>query len=732
MDRVGVGGAGPQAKALRRLEDQPLAARERELPRHRKADHPGSDHHDIDFVHRRASVAGAVAGGAYPRRAPSRRTMRRDVQPPTPWVAEESSMPAVSYRVEDSVAVLTIANPPVNALSLAVREGLMSGLEQAHGDPAVKACVITGANGSFAAGADIHEVASGVVLRSPITREIRARMEAASKPIVAAIDGVALGGGFELARACHWRIAAPGSRVGLPEVKLGLIPGAGGTQRFTRLAGPEAALEAITSGAQIPASRALELGLVDGLAAEPLGEALGFARRAALERRPLRITSDIGERIRGADPALFAAFRARLKNKARGQLAPWRIVDSIEAACTLPKAEAFAREREYFIECRDSPQRGALVHLFFAEREARKIPGLEETRALPIRRAAVVAAGTMGGGIAMCFANAGIPVTVLELSAAALERGLATIRANYEASVARGSLAPERAHAALALIEGVSDYAALGDADIIIEAVFEDLKVKQEVFARLDRVAAPHALLATNTSTLDIDALAAGTARPEQVVGTHFFSPAQVMRLLENVRGGRSSAQTRATVMALGKTLGKVAVLAGTCDAFIGNRMLMFYGAEAEFLLEEGATPEQIDRVVESFGFAMGPLAVRDLAGNDVGWAIRRARKLPADERWSPILERLVAAGRLGQKSGRGFYRYEGRTRIADPEGLALIEQVSRDLGIERRTIPEEEILDPLLDPLVNEGARIVDEGIALRASDVDVVYVNGYGFPAH
>jgi len=332
----------------------------------------------------------------------------------------------------------------------------------------------------------------------------------------------------------------------------------------------------------------------------------------------------------------------------------------------------------------------------------------------------------------MSFANAGIPVTLLDLSAQALQRGLAVIAKNYESSVARGSLSRERADRARSLIQGVSDYDSLGDADIFVEAVFESLPVKLEVFARLEQVSSPHAILASNTSTLDIDAIAAGTSRPGQVVGTHFFSPANVMKLLENVRGKRTSAQTIATVMALGKTLGKVAVLAGNCDGFIGNRMLMYYGAEAEFLLEEGATVEQIDRAIEAFGFAMGPLAVRDLSGNDVGLAIRKGRKLPADERWSPILEHLVAAGRLGQKSGKGFYRYDRRTRIPDPQVTALIEGVSRELGIERRRIPDEEILDRLLHPLVNEGARILDEGIAIRSSDIDVVYVNGYGFPAY
>ncbi|HEX4649037.1 MAG TPA: 3-hydroxyacyl-CoA dehydrogenase NAD-binding domain-containing protein [Steroidobacteraceae bacterium] len=641
-------------------------------------------------------------------------------------------MPGVEYRLEGDVAVLTIANPPVNALSLPVREGLMRALEQADGDAAVRAIVVTGEGGTFAAGADINEVASGLVLKPPITREVQARMEAASKPIVAAIEGVALGGGFELALACHWRVASASARVGLPEVKLGLLPGAGGTQRFTRLAGPEAALEAITAGSQLSASRALELGLLDALADPALAGALDFARRALAEQRPLRIASGIDDRIHGVSPEVFAAFRRKLSGRVRGQLAPFRIVDCIEAACTLPKETAFAREREYFIECRDSPQRKALVHLFFAEREARKIPGLGPGESpLPVRRAAVIGAGTMGGGIAMTFANAGIPVSVLELSAQALERGLGAIRRNYEASVARGSLSRAQADAALGLIQGASEYSALSGADIVIEAVFEDLKVKQEVFRRLDQVAAQHAILATNTSTLDIDAIAASTSRPEAVVGTHFFSPANVMKLLENVRGRHSSPQTLSTVMALGKRLGKITVLAGNCDGFIGNRMFMFYGAEAEFLLEDGATPEQIDRVMESFGFAMGPLAVRDLAGNDVGFAIRKGRKLPLDERWSPILERLVGEGRLGQKAGRGFYRYEGRTRITDPEVLTLIEQVSRELGIERRHVPDEEILDRLLHPLVNEGARIVEEGIALRSSDIDVVYVNGYGFPA-
>jgi 3-hydroxyacyl-CoA dehydrogenase len=638
----------------------------------------------------------------------------------------------VSYRVEGGIAILTLENPPVNALSLPVRAGLAAALQRAQQAHAVRALVLTGARGTFSAGADIAEVASGAALQPPLARDVQALIEASRKPVVAAIEGVALGGGLELALTCHWRLAARDSRVGLPEVKLGLIPGAGGTVRFTRLAGPEAALECLTSGTLLAARRALELGLIDELSDAVLPAALQWAARAAAEPHPLPLASERTERIQNVDPELFAAFRRKLAPKARGQLAPGKIIDCIEAAATLPKEQALQRERAAFLECRDSPQRKALVHVFFAEREARRIPGIApDLPTLPIRRAAVIGAGTMGGGIAMSFANAGLPVTVLEASAEQLERGLALIRKLYAGSVSRGSLSPERAERALALIRGARDYAELADADIIIEAVFEDLAVKQQVFARLDQVAAPQAILATNTSTLDIDRIAASTTRPQSVVGTHFFSPAHVMKLLENVRGSQTSPQVLATVMALGRTLGKVPVLAGNCDGFIGNRMLGFYGLEAEFLLEEGATPEQIDRVIEEFGFAMGPLAVRDLAGNDVGWLIRKGRRLPADERFSPILERLVSEGRLGQKTGKGFYRYEGRTRIPDPQVLALIEGVSRELGITRRSIPDEEILERLLHPLVNEGARIVEEGIALRASDIDIVYINGYGFPA-
>jgi len=638
----------------------------------------------------------------------------------------------VSYRIEQGMAVLTLDNPPVNALSLPVRTQLAAALARASADAAVRGIVLTGAHDTFCAGADIAEVASGKALEAPLARDIQAQIEASTKPVVAAIQGLALGGGLELALTCHFRIGAPGCRVGLPEVKLGLVPGGGGTVRFTRLAGAAAALEWLTSGAQLEAPRALSLGLIDEVAEPALPAALALGARAAASGAPLPLARERQARVRDTPGQLFADFRRQIERRARGQLAPGRIIDCVEAAATLSADEALARERAAFLECRASAQHGALVHAFFAERAARRIPGIPGDRPTrPIRQAAVIGAGTMGGGIAMTFANAGIPVLLLEAAPEPLERGLALIRKNYAGSVQRGSLTQARADAALALIRGAHDYAELASADIIIEAVFEKLEVKQEVFAQLDRVAAPGAILATNTSTLDIDRIAAATSRPEAVVGTHFFSPAHVMRLLENVRGRATAPEVIATVMALGRTLGKVVVLAGNCDGFIGNRMLGFYGLEAEFLLEEGATPEQIDRVIEGFGFAMGPLAVRDLAGNDVGWAIRKNRRLPADERFSPILERLVAAGRLGQKSGRGFYRYEGRARHPDPEVLALIEAVSGELGITRRSIPDEEILERLLHPLVNEGSRILEEGIALRAGDIDVVYINGYGFPA-
>ncbi len=636
------------------------------------------------------------------------------------------------YLRDGDVALLQIDNPPVNALDLQVRTDIGMGLRRAGEDPTVKAVVLYGARGSFGAGADIDEIASGVALRSPTLRELQAQIEALGKPVVAAIDGVALGGSFELALACHVRIAAPAAHLGLPEVKLGLIPGSGGTQRFTRLAGPAAALEVISAGQPVPAARALSLGVIDATVAEPVRAAHERGLRLAAAG-PLPLPAHARtDKIRTLAPDLFTRWRAAHAHAYRGQLAPWRVVDAIEAACTLPAEEAFKLERQYYLECRASAQREALMHVFHAERAARRIPGLgAHVRPLPIERAGIVGAGMMGTGIAMCLAAAGIEVALLDVSPPALAAGLARIGGLYDESVARGKLTDAQAAAARSRIRGVSDYAALAQVDIAIEAVFEDPVLKGEVFAQLDRCTPARAILASNTSTLDIDRLAACTARAEQVVGTHFFSPAHIMKLMENVRGRASSPETLATVMALARRLGKIPVLAGNCDGFIGNRMLHFYGVEAERLLEEGATPEQIDAVIEEFGFAMGPLAMRDLAGNDVGWAIRRNRVLPADERCSPILERMVAAGRLGRKCGRGFYRYEGGRRHSDPEALALIRAVADELGIRQRSIGAQEILARLLHPLVNEGARVLAEGIAARPGDIDVVYVYGYGFPA-
>jgi 3-hydroxyacyl-CoA dehydrogenase len=638
---------------------------------------------------------------------------------------------SVDYRLDGEIALVTLANPPGNALTLELRRALQAALARAAADEAVRAVVLAAAGADFCAGTDVAGIDSGEILESPTSFELAAQLEALAKPVVAALEGAVLGEGLELALAAHGRVAAPGARLGLADVKLGLTPGAGGAQRGARLAGPAAALELMRSAKTVSAARAFELGLVDAVAEAARPAALGQARAIIAAGQAPRRASLLSARCAAFDPAALRSARDKLGSLA-GRLAPARLIDCIEAACTQSPQQGLERQREYFLECLASDERRALTHLARAEREARCVPGAPPALApRPIRSAAVIGAGTMGTGIAMTFANAGIPVTVLEVSPAALDKGLALARKNYAASVARGALTQAGADAALARITGSSDYAALAAADIVIEAVFEDLKVKQEVFARLDAVAAPQAILATNTSTLDIDAIASSTTRPGQVVGTHFFSPAHVMKLLENVRGRQTTLATLVTVMELGARLGKVPVLAGNCDGFIGNRMLMYYGAQAEYLLEQGATPEQIDRVIEGFGFAMGPLAVRDLAGNDVGVLIRKSRRLPPDERWSPILERLVQAGRLGQKSGRGYYRYEGRSRLPDPEVVALIENVSRELGIRRRAIPDQEILESLLHPLVNEGARLLEEGIAQRAGDIDVVYVNGYGFPA-
>ena len=638
----------------------------------------------------------------------------------------------VDYTRHGGVAVATVENPPVNALSLGVRRGLMDAIECTLADPALDALVIVGGGATFVAGADINDF--GKPYAEPTLYTIIDALMASPKPVIAAIHGTAFGGGLELALACHWRIATADAAIGQPEVKLGLMPGGGGTQWWPRLAGPEVALQVTTSGNPVSARQAHEWGVIDRIVdGELVDGALSLARDVVAGRLAPRRLTEADDKTRGVDAALFADFRAKNARKWKGLVAPWKIVDCVEAACRLSFAEGAKLEREAFAECEASAQSRAMIHLFFAERAAGKLADANAAEPAPVRSAAVVGAGTMGAGIAMCFANAGLPVTLVDQADDALARGMKAIAGNYATSVARGSLTRARADETLARISTATDYADLADADLIVEAVFEDMAVKQEVFRRLDAVAKPGAILATNTSTLDVDAIAGATDRPASVVGLHFFSPANVMRLLEVVRAPRTSAATLATALAVAKTLRKIAVVSGNAYGFIGNRILAAYGREADFLLEEGATPAQVDRVLVDFGFPMGLYAMRDMAGLDVIWRIRQQENAtrPPHLRYSPIADRICALGRFGQKTGRGYYLYDGRVATPDAEVESLIRDVSAELGIPRRAIADDEILERLMCAMVNEGARILEEGVAQRAGDIDVVYVNGYGFPA-
>ena len=643
---------------------------------------------------------------------------------------------ATNYRLESGVAVLEIDHPPVNALSLPVRQGLVEGIRRAVQDASVRGIVI-GARGSFPAGADINEIATGLAFSPPILLDVQAEMEAAGKPVVAAISGTALGGGFELALTCHARVAAADARMGLPEVKLGLIPGAGGTQRFTRLAGPEAALEAISSGVQLPASRALALGLIEAIAAEPLAEAIALARRIADSGSLPPLASARSDRITGVDPALFTAWRAKLAKKYRGQLAPLRVCDAIEAACTRERTEAFRLERQYYLECRESPQRKALMHVFHAEREARRIPGVgPEVAALPIRRAAVIGAGTMGTGIAITFAQAGIPVVVIDSNDAAVEKAKQTVFGMFMYQVQKGRMTQEEAWKLGQSIQFTEEYGELADADVVVEAVFESMDVKKEVFAKVDAIAKPSCMLASNTSTLDIDAMASVTKRPERFLGLHFFVPANIMPLLEIVRGKATSPQTLATAFKLGKTLRKTAVLSTNAFGFIGNRMVFDYAKAAGELAEWGVSPMRVDKVAKKFGFPMGPFAMGDLSGIDVAWHIAKARPDVAKGKTN-VIDRLVEMKRLGQKTMAGYFKYDksvgkGREPIADPEVEALFAEEAKKAGIAPRTVDDREILERLAFALINRGAFLLEEGVALRPGDIDIVYVYGYGFPPH
>ncbi len=631
--------------------------------------------------------------------------------------------------VEGDIAVLTLNSPPVNALSADVRDGLALGVAQAAANPAVRALVIICAGKTFIAGADI--AAFGKPPKGTSTLETLRSIEAARMPVIAAIHGTALGGGFEVALACHYRVAVPSAKCGLPEVKLGLLPGAGGTQRLPRIVGVENALEIITSGQQIGARACLEKGMVDALVDE--GQlrqgALAFARQVLAENRPLKKVRDLDDKLVAArsKPELFAEFRKANAKKFRGFEAPESIIRCVEAAVNLPFDEGMAFERSLFLELVASSQSAAQRYVFFAERAVWKLPDVpDDTPVLPAARVGIVGAGTMGGGIAMNFLNIGLPVTIVETRQDALDRGVATIRRNYENTAKRGRLTLADVDKRMALLTPTLSLDALADSDLVIEAVFEDMAVKKTLFARLDAIAKPGAVLATNTSRLDVNEIAAATTRPESVIGLHFFSPANVMRLLEVVRGDKTSKPVIATSMKLARKIGKIAALVGVCPGFVGNRMLAQRQREAQQLVLEGAMPWDVDRVLVDFGFPMGPFAMSDLAGLDLGWT----REASTGQTMREILCEL---DRRGQKTGAGYYDYDAqRNATPSPVVEKLILELATRKGITRRAVPDTEILERCIYPMVNEGAKILEEGKAIRASDIDIVWINGYGWPAY
>jgi 3-hydroxyacyl-CoA dehydrogenase len=640
---------------------------------------------------------------------------------------------------DNDVAVITIDNPPVNALSPGVPEGIWAAIDEVNGDPAVKAAVAIGAGRTFVAGADIKEfgkMTSGERRRGSLL-PLLLHIEDSTKPVVMAIHGTAFGGGLELAMAGHYRVASPTAQVGQPEVKLGLIPGAGGTQRLPRLVGVAKAVEMCAEGKPVSAREAAALGLIDRLIeGDLLAGAVAFAREIAGQPAPK--TRERIEKLGTAtdNAAVFAAARDAARKKQRGMKAPLSAIDAVEAGTRSSFEEGCQTEAKLFTECLFSDQSKALIRIFFGEREVAKIPDVpKETPVIPVNRVAVVGSGTMGGGIAMVFANAGIPVLLKDVDEAALELGMGKIRKNYASSVQRGRFSQTFVDERLRLITPALSYAAFSDVDMVVEAVFEGMALKKTVFEEMDRACRPGAILASNTSTLDIDEIAGATSRPEAVIGTHFFSPANVMRLLEIVRGKKSSKEVIATCMQLSKKLGKIGVLVGNCRGFVGNRMFGPYRREAQFLIEEGAEVEAVDQSLVEFGNAMGPLATGDLAGLDVGWRIRKEyRHLEKPGIRQPFAEdRLCELGRYGQKTLKGWYQYdENRRASVDPELSALVRKWSADAGIPQRQISAEEIVDRCVYALVNEGARILEEGYALRAVDIDIIYLNGYGFPAY
>jgi 3-hydroxyacyl-CoA dehydrogenase len=644
---------------------------------------------------------------------------------------------SADYKVQGNIAVVTLNNPPVNGLGLETRTAAVDAIRKAEADDAVTAIVLTGAGKAFSGGADIREFNSPKALTEPTLHTLIRTVEDCAKPVVAAIHSVCMGGGLELALGCNYRVAIPGAQIALPEVKLGLLPGAGGTQRLPRVLGLEQALGMIVTGTPVLSEKLAGTALFDEVfpaGTELLPAAIAFAEKVA-GVRPLPKVRDRKVEHPGLDAFLQGA-REQVRAAAGPFPAPLACFESVAASATMPFEEGLKFERERFLQLTKTTESKALRHAFFAERAASKIPDVPaDTPARTIARAAVVGAGTMGGGIAMNFVNAGIPVAILEMKQEALDKGMATIRKNYENSVKRGKLTPEKCEERMNLITGTLSYDEIANADIVIEAVFEDMAVKAEVFGRLDKVMKPGAILASNTSTLDLNKIADATSRPQDVIGLHFFSPANVMKLLEIVRGARTGKDVLATALALSKKLKKTGVVSGVCDGFIGNRMLEQYLRQAGFLLDEGATPEQVDKAIEKFGFAMGPFRMSDLAGNDVGWYIRKRRAVESPQLvYSKTADLLCEQGRFGQKTGAGWYDYKPGDRHAYPSQLVndMIAEHSRELGLERRKVPDEEIIERLVYALVNEGAKILEEGIALRASDIDMVYLSGYGFPLH
>ena len=636
----------------------------------------------------------------------------------------------IEMRRDRGVSVIVVNNPPVNALKHDVRLGIQDALAHANVDKDVAGIVLTCAGRTFVAGADITEFDKPP--QSPSLVELNAQIESVGKPVVAAMFGTPLGGGLEIALACHFRIAAAGTRLGLSEIKLGIIPGAGGTQRLPRLVGMQKAMAMILSGEPIAAEEALTLGLVDEIfEGDPREAGVAFARRMIAEKRQLLRVRDMDGKLKDlrVQPNKFNELAAPYVKRAGGLHAPAAALEALRWTLDVPIEEALDRERKKFIELRGGEQSKAQRYIFFAEREAARVPGLtKDTKVREIKRVAVIGAGTMGGGISMSFANAGIPVTIVEAGADALQRGLSVIEKNYKTSVARGGLRDEDVARRMGLINGVTDIAAVKDVDLVIEAVFEEMAIKKEIFGQLDRLARADAVLATNTSYLDIDVIAKCTARPEAVVGMHFFSPANIMRLLEIVRGVKTAPEVLATAISTARRIGKVPVVVGVCHGFVGNRMLRARSIEAERLLLDGALPHDVDAALTEFGFPMGPFAMSDLAGLDVGWRMRKGQGLRAE-----IADALCEQGHFGQKTAKGFYLYKRGSRAGsrDPDVEQLIVAASKRLGITRRHIEQKEIIERLIFPMINEGARILEDGIALRSGDIDLIWIYGYGFPA-